>query len=479
MTLKPALACLALLVLVLGAVVPSASAQAPLGIVNPYKPTPTTLYFHVLDGLQDMPINTQKPDDSFAKDPSVGLETHSLSCLSQSPGDPLSDKEFHQWFAYSSPGYVQYNVTQNNLPIVHSERGLSYDIDLDGDGATLYWYLSSQTGMTPKTLPASPDPFVPIPKVTVHAWMRSGEQISIGNAGYKAGTLLAEGQVEGTLSNVPGLTSASGGDGTVRYIAAKDAQGHDLSVYEFALKMKYATHQIKKEGGYNMEVAAYIDNPYCTQPQDKTLMPNFVALHTDPENRPRLTLSVMNPIRIEYLHPQFIGDDLVIHTSSNSPWGNYDVDEVPTPGTQGMKGGMEVSIAGPSEARSAYRAAIVQRYTGHDHHTEAVDASYVWPFKADAAKDGLYTVTFAVKNDQGTATAVGTATFQVGDGQGGEVSICNAAAPGAAAKLGTCTPTTEGNVGGGPTGKKTPAVELLGLLGVLGVAAVAVRRRLA
>ena len=56
-------------------------------------------------------------------------------------------------------------------------------------------------------------------------------------------------------------------------------------------------------------------------------MPNAVKVHTDPDHRPRMELSIMDPIRLEYLHPQFVGDDLVIHTSMNSAWGNYDVNE--------------------------------------------------------------------------------------------------------------------------------------------------------
>ena len=45
----------------------TAPAQAQdVGIENPETSTPTTLYFHVIN-VQDMPINTQIPNDEFTE----------------------------------------------------------------------------------------------------------------------------------------------------------------------------------------------------------------------------------------------------------------------------------------------------------------------------------------------------------------------------------------------------------------------------
>jgi hypothetical protein len=324
---------------------------------------------------------------------------------------------------------------------------------------------------------------VVVPDVAVHAWMRTGEQISIGNAGYKAGALIAEGETSGTLGNAFGTSTdaaSTANGGKVTYIKYTDANNKEVSVYEYKLTMKLQNHVIKKDGGYNVQVAVFIKDPagVCNDPANKIFMPNAVKLHTDAKNRPRMELKIDNPIRIEYMHPQFIGDDMVIHTSSNSPWGNYDVDEVPTPGTNGIKGGIELSIAGPSEARSASRAAVVQRYHEHDHHTQAVDVTFVWPYKADAAKDGVYTINLKVFNDQHTAFATGIAQFEIGKNT---VTKCGGLDSVAAAKTNSNCITeaqdTQGNAIDPNAAKKSPHLELAGVMGALGAVAVVLRRR--
>ncbi len=481
MTTKLAIATVALLALGLFAA-PTSAQAVTAGITNPLAPTPTNLYFHVLDALQEMPINTQQPDPAFAKDAPVGLATSSTTCLHQAPGDPFS-QEYHQYYGYSSPGYVEYNVTQNGVPRTHPERGLSFDVLLDGDTFKLFWYISTQAGTpTGSQLPASADPYVIVPNVAVHAWMRTGEEISIGNANYKSGTLIAEGETVGRLGNAV-ATSTDSPTGKVTYHAYRDAQNRDIAVYEYELSMKLDTKTIKKESGYNMQVAVFIKDPtgaVCNDPANKIFMPNVSKLHTSVLYRPHMEISIMNPIRIEYMHPQFIGDDMVIHTSSNSPWGNYDVDEVAAAGSNGIKGGIELTIAGASEARSAYRAAVVQRYHEHDHHTEAVDVSFVWPYKTDGAKDGTYTITLKVKNDQGTATAVGVAQFQIGKDL--TVTKCGGLENIDAAKSNqNCINEKQDTNGNAITeeAKKSPAFELMGLVASLGAVATLLRRRLA
>jgi len=90
-----------------------------------------------------------------------------------------------------------------------------------------------------------------------------------------------------------------------------------------------------------------MDNPACTQGVDAALMPNLVRIHSDAAHRPRMEFAVTNPIRIEALHPQFVGDDLVVHTSMNSVWGNYDVGEV-SPYTPDVTSDyISVGITGP------------------------------------------------------------------------------------------------------------------------------------
>ncbi len=58
----------------------------------------------------------------------------------------------------------------------------------------------------------------------------------------------------------------------------------------------------------------------------------------------------------------------------------------------------------------------MQRHHEHKYHQQAVDSTYVWPYKQDRAADGLYTVDLSVWNDQRTAQAFGTAQFEIGSG---------------------------------------------------------------
>jgi hypothetical protein len=243
-------------------------------------------------------------------------------------------------------------------------------------------------------------------------------------------------------------------------------------VYEFKVTMDIKSATITRDDAYNVRIDVFMDNPFCDGPvpagEDAYLMANLVRIHTSAGLRPRLDFAVMNPIRIEYLHPQFIGDEMVIHTAMNSPWGNYDVAE--DAGTYATPGGLTVSVVGPTAAASLERVAFVQRHHDHFHHQEPVDVTWVWPYRLDGAQDGLYTVRLEVKNDQEQATAFGVATFEIGSGRivgcgDGEVTQSS----------GACS--TEVQVDGQGGGKDSPGIGALAILAGLGAATVLLRRR--
>jgi hypothetical protein len=387
-------AALALLLLV-----PGATAQAdtypPIGIANPTQSSNVTLYFHI-NGFQEFPINTQRPADWYNENAGVGITTSSSTCAGLTKGTP-ANKEFHTSYGFSSPGYVEYDFTPDGKPRIHPERGLSYDIQFDGD-FNLYWYLSTQTGVPPQPQ-ANPDtaPIV-VPNVVVRATIRTGERITVDDSGYNEGAIIAQGQ---TAPATLALQATTG---------ARWVQVNGVNVYEFVVPMSLKETVIPKDGGYSLRVDTFMDSPACNDPTQGYLMPNLVKIHTSEALRPRMEPKVFVPVRIEYMHPQFIFEDLVVHTSMNSPFGNYDVDET--------EGGIELRIldaAGNPAAPGLFRAAVVQRFHEHDHHTEAVDVSYVWPFVKDGAKPGVYTVHLKVYNDQRTAAAYGTAKFEIGD----------------------------------------------------------------
>ncbi|MFO1535410.1 MAG: hypothetical protein ABR586_07080 [Thermoplasmatota archaeon] len=453
----------------LAAAIPQANAASAPGILNPSASTPTKLYFHV-GANQDFPINTQPPTDDYAVDDHIGLATNTLSCLpAGTPLDGNTQKLYTTYYGFSSPGYVEYNYTENGGPRIHPERGLSFDVQLDpAVNPTVYWYITTFSGVPPSNDAPNVDPV--IPNVVARATVRTGEKITLGDEGYNDGAIIAQGETLPTTL-VAGQKAVKA-DGQDNPQVSLDPQGPGkATIYGFAIPLAYQSTTIPKDTGYSIRVDLYIQSPNCDASQGQYIMPNQVQTHTSKNHRPHLELAVMNAVRIEYMHPQFVGEDMVIHTSENSPWGNYDVDET--------AGGINLAITGPNgqPVTGVYRAAVVQRYHEHDHHTQAVDVTFVWPYRQLNAQDGGYTISLEVKNDQGTAVAKGVALFEIGKDLkvtkcGGLTSVAGAVTD---QKCIDELQDTQGNALPAPV-KKSPGLELVGLLGALGLVAVLVRR---
>ena len=47
----------------------------------------------------------------------------------------------------------------------------------------------------------------------------------------------------------------------------------------------------------------------------------FVAVHTDAGARPRIELAIQDALAIEYLHPQWVGEELVVHAGFRAALG--------------------------------------------------------------------------------------------------------------------------------------------------------------
>src|SRR5688572_30793117 len=97
-------------------------AQAKVGIENPDTSTPTTLYLHMIN-VQDMPINTQVPNDEFTDTGTWGATQMTLKCLDPVTGDiqgtghgtgGTTSQSYHTSRGYSSPSYVEYDYLDAN-----------------------------------------------------------------------------------------------------------------------------------------------------------------------------------------------------------------------------------------------------------------------------------------------------------------------------------------------------------------------------
>jgi hypothetical protein len=399
----------------LAAPVSAQDASVP-GIFNPGEPSPVTLYMHLID-IQDFPINTQKPDDRWTVSNAVGALTSTTSCLpDDTPGADVS-QAWHTAYGYSSPSYVEYDLQEGNKPRVHAERGISYDAHLDpATPFTLYWYMTTQSVASAPggTLPDPSQVPVVVPNVVVSASLRAGDGISVDDRAYNTGPLLVHGEtIPATLAGdqvLPGLP----GNAPPAHTKALSKLGDGRWLYEFAIPMTIDVPVIPRDTGYNLRVDVRMDNPACPRGVDEALMPNVVRIHSDADHRPRMEFAVTNPIRIEALHPQFVGDDLVVHAAMNAVWGNYDIAEVNTYTPDVAPDWMRLAIDGPTEAKGLYLYDIVQPYNPHYEHQNAVTLAYVWPYKEDAAENGRYAVDLLVRNDQGTATATAHAVFEIG-----------------------------------------------------------------
>jgi hypothetical protein len=381
-------------------------AQGAVDDREPLRSTATTLYFH-MGGFQDFPINTQRPDDNFTQDVVFGAGTNSLSCVQQTP--TTASQEFHTFYGFLSPGYVEYEYIEQGKPRFHPERGISFDARFDPQAPmAVHWFMEGQV----TTLEVDPDPnqiAAPIPQVTVRATLRSGDLASIQNQAFNAGDLLAQGQA-GPFQLVGDQSNTANGqvgavtrpNGTL--LVHTSPSGAPL--YEFIVPLDRVAEAIQHGIGANIRIDVYADNPACNVHEGK-LMPNLVRAHTSKDFRPRIELAILNPLRIDTLHPEFLGGSIAFHTAMNSPWGNYDIDEA---------AGIHLEVTGPTTAKSLALVDLIQRSHDHGRHQEAVAATYEWPYSKDGASDGLYTVTLTVTNDQGTAQATAVTQFQIGDG---------------------------------------------------------------
>ncbi len=384
---------------------PLATAQAP-GIDNPYESTPTTMYLHI-NGIQDAPVNTQKPHDSFFSEPRVGIAP-SL-CL-QNDGTTLSSQSRHTWYGYSSPSIVEYDrLDQDGKPIIHPERGISYDIELDSNvDPVFHWYM---VGVNPSAANDADKFHPPIPNVVVRTIVREGDDVSVGDEAFNLGQVIAQGQTEPTTL---------AGSATQQNDFVEVIDMGDRWLYAFTIPLSIEKDLIDKEEAYNIRVDAFMDEPLCQGPNpgddgDYAMSDNLL-IHTSADHRPRLNWSIMNPLVIEALHPMIVGDHVIIHTASNSPWGSYDV-----LGDVAYEPEMTLEITGPSQVVSVEKIQHKEHTRGHYAHTEPVMVVWQWDYLADQAKDGIYTFTLRVQNDQRTAEAVAVATFQIGDGKPGTV----------------------------------------------------------
>lgn len=363
------------LLLTLVLLVPIGAAQDVGGLAPPpadtgYSggPVVVPLYAHIYDLLQAVPLNTQPMIDL---DLARGFGSPSVSAVG--PLETPTSLRF-----VSSPGLVEYNVTEDGFPRMHPERGISYDVLLDTSKPVIgHFFLgvkaldAPQAGMTD-----GPESGV-APALTVRMTMRVGDDVG---GDLDAGEIIAQGQT--TLG--PEAWAVNG------------------APVEFVVDM--GTPKVDRLPGieaFNVKVEWF--NAETPDGAVRVTQRDWVV-HTGVQHPNRVDVSVLNPLALYSLRPTPLGDDRVsIHAVLNSPFGNYDID-MPN---------LTMSVEGPTTPTRIGAPLVVQRSFEHNHHYEPVELTWVWDYRAEGASPGEYKVTVSAQNLQKSATVTKTATFVV------------------------------------------------------------------
>ncbi|MBI2076963.1 MAG: hypothetical protein HYT80_01135 [Euryarchaeota archaeon] len=279
--------------------VPVAQAQPPAGHVNycsreclPSQvndgnltngPTNIILYAHLLDALQRAPLNTVPPDMTRERDVHGGYLTPSVRV-------PTGAVNFQNnvFTMYHLPAFVSYDAHANN-----QDGPPAYPVELVGDRATAYWYLSPHAvpGTNATTLPVGG--VGAIPQLTVVARLETGRHPGFG-------TLIAEG-----ASVAPVVVSLPGND----------------YAYEFQIPLTIRNQTIAAEDGFVLSVQWY----QARNGEDEVTQSDW-RIRSGIRFPNRLILPVAQPVRVlDHLSVLRDGHYFIVTTLA-SAFGAYDLD---------------------------------------------------------------------------------------------------------------------------------------------------------
>jgi hypothetical protein len=463
------------LVVLAFATTPLATAQD--SIENPYESTPTTLYFHIFDTFNKFVINTQAMDAEFFDVGGNNFPTVVGSPLNQVYG---SDFDLNTIYGYSTAGPVEYDFIENGRPRFHPERGIAADVLLDPNvQPVVYLYVDLRDFTGGGTPPQY------LPSFTFRVTTQQGDDPGMG-ADLDAGRDILLGQETYTMADFdlsvnpyqaycstwgcvpeghPGYTIGPLEDpplpdedvpiveGNEQFSGQTDPDGNailfpdDSGIIEVAIPLEILESVIPKIEAYNVRIDWYQE--IAGFGPDEFAEPYF-RLVTDAEHLPRMELAITNPVYLTFIHPQVAANTLLIHAGANSPWGTYDLDIE----------NVELTVTGPSTPKNI-KAVLSSNENVHGLHDADAQLTYLWDFRDEGASDGEYTITMKVRNDAGTAEAVGTAKFIIE----GEVATGF---------------DTDGNIVESTSNSgdvEAPGVGALGAIALLGVALTVARRR--
>ena len=382
-------------------------ASAAPGIAPVEGPSPATLWVH-LNSFQDAPMNTQVPPAWHVEDRDIGLVQHSQGCYAV-PATHLLSETHHTTYAYLYPGAVHYVAPGEDEvagPRFSNGYGLGYDLRLDENSTpVVHWSLRTQTSSASE-VPGEEAPIV-VPRVVLRATLREGTDFALDRSGFEAGERIAVGQTE-PMELHPMLID--------RHPEATYHQVDGLHVYDIQVPLQLEQTVVRADEGLNLRIDVIMDNPVCAAPEDDAyLMPDLVRHHSSDGHRPHIQLSILEPVRLRSLTPQFVGSDVVIHAQAESVWGSYDVVSWDERGA--ARSPPEALLRGADGTTPLELVAeTLPGYHVHGPIRPSEQAAFAWIWRnaqSEAGPSG-YTVDVTIPNDQATAAARGTAGFDVG-----------------------------------------------------------------
>jgi hypothetical protein len=425
----------------------AASAQegptAPTAADDQVRPTTEVSFFpHVFaaTGAQPMPGNTQFPfgeADFSAGYPDNGCYPESMSALSGVPRVPVnsvpganiffSDVYFptcDDWdqnvlYVYSTAGFVHADPDFWTYEDFHNERGQAKEIVLDtAQDITAQFFMSADyhpwiclPGSVVSGVP-SPWPcwnwdpgFFPKWQIEATLFLGSmGEYQGQASEAPPVHEKVASGQVVEVARGVSEPQDMLSLDSSLN-----NGQGE---VYQFDINLgKPLVDRIPKEMDWIMRFkwwARLDDNTKAITGQRTNWNINSGEFYPS-----HFTLPVKNPFDVELVYPQFLHDKLLLHAMLNSPWGSYDVD------SKSVAIDIVGETAGPVAMHRVNRVADFS--VAHGGHYKPVNVTWVWDYKADDLKPGVYRVSVTASNFQHSAFSTTSASFRVNADRSGTV----------------------------------------------------------
>lgn len=312
--------------------------------VNPNESTESTLYFHLFDTFNKFVINTQELNADFFD---VGGTNNPT--INYGATDSTVKYDLNTMYGTSTAGPVEYEFIENGRPRFHPEKGIAQDVDIDGEVPVVaYMYLDLRDIIGVDSMPTMS------PEFAVEITMREGDDTG-RDATLDEGALLMHGSQTfhlfdsttapgagvnafldwatymtdffGTGNPVPEAPEAgvsqnepfAGQEINGKMLVVPDSEG----IVELQIPMTLDAEMIPKTEAFNVRIDWYQMEEVFGPDAFAT---GYIRHHASPGKQPRLEMAIMNPVYVEFLHPQVAAGTLLIHAGVNSPWGTYDVD---------------------------------------------------------------------------------------------------------------------------------------------------------